>query len=106
MIFEDFIQWAEQYLKTWQEFRGLGGRARFKARYVIQDSSISIINKPDKKYSLDKDDLNKVFKRYTAASPKKKHMTSYYTDPKWDQAPNRISPPYIAAIIKYWDENT
>ena len=105
MKFEDFIQWAEQYMNTWQEFRGLGGRARFRARYVIQNSSISIRNKPDKEYFLGKDDLNMIFKRYMAASPKKRHMTSYYTDPVWEKAPNRITPPYIAAVIKYWDDN-
>lgn len=104
MDFEEFMNWAMDFLDDWKEFQTLGGRSQFRAR-CDNDGSITIINSRGRQYTLNTESLREIFERYEAAPPMWRHRYIYYEDPEWPETPNRVAAGYTAAIIRRRAEN-
>jgi hypothetical protein len=84
----------------------LGGRSSFTIK-KNENSRISIINSRGSKKIIDKEYWEKVAKRREELNVTKKNRTSFYTDPLWNIKEvkiDRIFPPYIAAIMKHYED--
>jgi len=81
----------------------LGRRSQFKVS-LVDDNKIKIINSNERINVVDEHFFNLVYNRYNLADVISMYKTSYYTDPIWKECPNRISSPYIAAVIRAYLE--
>lgn len=102
MTFEQFIKWAENRMTNWKGFQTLGGRSRFLAKYKKQQNSITVRNSRNREYDINTEALRRIFERYINAPAEMRDRAVYYTDPRWPETPNRVSAPYIPAVIRYW----
>lgn len=76
--------------------------------FVERKGSIfQIVNSKNKIYPIDLELFNIILKRYNSLKNETKHnISSQYTDPTWENCPNRVSSVYVAAIIRYFvDDN-
>jgi len=48
--------------------------------------------------------VEKVYQRFFELEDTSRLMTGNYTDPKWQECPNRIISPYIAQLVRQWWE--
>jgi hypothetical protein len=90
--------------------RTLGNRKNVTFRF--ENGRLYTITSSGKKYSVTEGQIRSVAEKYrslgisTARYGKPiREVTSEYTDPKWEGRPNRITAPYIAALIKASEEN-
>lgn len=84
----------------------LGKRKKIKL-YTNQNQQIVIETESHKEYPFDEEHWNYVFMRYTYLNVKDsyhKWSTSYYNQPKFE-ALNMMTDPYIAAIIRHYEED-
>ena len=126
MEFAEFERWLDENLTEFQEFKSLGGRVHFQARYKQQDGSIVIRNSKYKEklaknpkfdgYALKHGAVKRIFERFIRASDADRFKPSYYKLPPskkkyydevyaieyWPDAPDKIATPGIAAVIKSW----
>ena len=89
------------YLKkiaTQSVYKTLGGRSKFNVK--IDGKLIEITNSQDKIYVVDEELFNKILKRYQQLDAKFRFKTNQYTDPVWNECPNRVASVYIAAILR------
>ena len=100
---ERFLKWIKRALTSWKIFKTLGGKALFRARYD-DSSGLIIMNSRKKQYIVSDQDMKEIFDRYRNSPGEMKHRAIYYTDPKWPETPNRISSPYLPAVIRFWIE--
>ena len=81
------------------DFDTLGGRSKFKAE-INNNNCLIITISSDKEFEVSDALAAAVLKRYESSSNGEKYMTSNYTDPAWQDCPNRIVSPYVARIFK------
>ena len=126
MEFAEFERWLDENLTEFQEFKSLGGRVHFQARYKQQDGSIVIRNSKYKEklaknpkfdgYALKHGAVKRIFERFIQASDTNRFRPSYYMLPPskekynagayaieyWPDAPDKVATPAIAAVMKFW----
>lgn len=102
MPFEEFRQWLSQNLLNEKRFHTLGERSFFDARYDQQDALIRFRLKTGNQGQLRTDQIQEIFERWEGSTSLERYKTSFYTDPKWPNTPNRIFAPTIPAIIRFW----
>jgi hypothetical protein len=97
----DLISWMEIHLKSPVRIKTLRGRSVFTAWFDRSNSSLVITTSSGKTHKpLAFDSIDKIFQRYIQAPPDKRHMPSYYEIQTWQDAPDKIRPPYVVAIIR------
>ncbi|WP_041280637.1 hypothetical protein [Desulfosudis oleivorans] len=106
MNFEEFQAWLINNFNqnTERRFDTLGGRSCFYVRYNSNSKVVSIKRSTGNQGQLNDDQIRKVFERYNTGSQSERDMTSFYTDTYWENTPDRILAPYVAAVIKTWGE--
>lgn len=88
------------YLKkiaTQNVYKTLGGRSKFKVK--VNGRFFEITNSRNKIYVVDEELFNKILKRYQQLDAKFRFKTNQYTDPVWNECPNRVASVYLAAIL-------
>jgi len=120
MNFADFVSWAEHEMGDWKPFWTLGEIKRhfekkplkdkfFFAKYdplsrvIFQTIYDPGTVKPNK---LRIDQVKMIFDRFVEASPSDKMTSSHYQIHKWEEAPDKIATPAVAAIIWHWHDRT
>jgi hypothetical protein len=102
VTFEELIQWCLQNLQKERQFQTLGKWSHFYARYEQENEVIILRLSTGSQYRLRKDQVRRIFDRWLNGNSDEKYTTSFYTDPRWPNTPNRKSSPAIPAIIKFW----
>ena len=104
MTFEQFQSWLLINFNPNNElcFQTLGGRSRFHVRYDGQSRVMKIRRSTGNEGQVRNDEVYRIFQRYWNAPQSEKNMSSFYTDPLWEETPSRILAPYVAAVIKAW----
>lgn len=97
MNYEEFLAYLNQNGGQ-MKFRTLGGRANFIAHN--NNCKLYITNRNDIEYAVKTDIFRQVYDRFQASDEPNRYMTSQYTDPAWQDCPQRIICPYIAAIFR------
>jgi hypothetical protein len=90
--------------------RTLGNRKN--VTFGLDRERLYIITSSGKKYWITESQIRSVAGRFRSLGVSTerygkpiREVTSEYTDPKWEERPNRITAPYIAALIKASQEN-
>ena len=79
-------------------FITLGRRSSFRAS--TRDGILLITNSIGKTYKIDEQIFKMVYRRYRQLNSDLRNQACQYTDPKWENCPNRVASVYIAAIIR------
>jgi hypothetical protein len=105
MEFERFLDWLNSNCKELIRTKTLKNRADIKAELIENRRFLLIYySKKDQCCCLTIENLKLIFDRYFSLGDKK-HMSSEYTDPKWQNTPNRICAPYAAALIRDFEND-
>jgi len=105
--FENFIDWLSEEFERPRLITSLGGRVYFHASMVYAAGNKCLqINYGNKGNTglMTLDQIKVVWDRYINLG-NRKHVTGEYTDPLFQKTPNRILAPYVAALIRDF-ENT
>ncbi len=102
MLFKQFLSWLETHYAEEKSCKTMGGRSSFVTQFLPGENILLIGRSSGKNGSVDERLLQRIFDRYQAAPMSDKYKTSFYTDPIWEDTPDRIHPPYVAALIKEW----
>ena len=102
MPFTQFLTWLGAYYAEEKNCITMGGRSSFTARLIPGENLLLIGRSSGKNSSVDEAILRRIFDRYQTAAENDRHKTSFYTDPVWQDTPDRINAPYAAALIKEW----
>ena len=62
-----------------------------------------IINSKNKTYPVDLELFKLILERYKSLKIEIRFKTGQYTDPKWKDCPSRNFSPYVAAIIRHFE---
>jgi hypothetical protein len=94
VTFRMFIERLEEI----SVFQTLGNRSSFQVTNL--NGHITITNSRGNVFELDDTHVSSVSNRYLELFNRNRHLiTSEYTDPNWEDVPNRIFSPYIAKIV-------
>jgi hypothetical protein len=85
------------------KIKTLGGRSSFWVEKI--GNKFQIINSSNNIYPVDSSLFQLVFQRYKALNIEDRFKASQYTDPNWVNCPNRVASVYIAALIKYFEDD-
>jgi hypothetical protein len=102
--FENFIRWASEEFKKSKWINSLGGRTHFTVTMIYDGGKFLKIDygKRGKTGFMPLDQIEVVWERYISLESRK-HVTGEYTDPRFRETPNRILAPYVAAVIREFD---
>ena len=103
MNYDDFINWLNEYLVQNRRFRNIGRRRFFHAR--IEQQTVVFTSSNNVEHFLPLSRVELVFNRYVNAPDHRKHMSNHYSYGIWQEAPNLTTPPWMAAIIRHYEEN-
>ena len=103
MQYNDFINWLNDYLSEEQHFVTIGGQSHFHA--IMENRWMLFTSSTERRHRLKRVDFRRVFNRYVNAGQQNRHKASYYTRDIWGHPPNLTTPPWMAAIIRYYEEN-
>jgi len=77
----------------------LGGQSSIT---IHNQGQLVIVNTAGNSYYVDEELFNIVYQRYEQLSIDDRVRAGQYTHPLWEECPNLISPPYIAALINHF----
>jgi len=111
--FENFISWASEKFQKPKWISSLGGRTTIIVNMIFDGGQFLKIDygKRGKTGFMPLDQIKVIWERYISLE-NRKHVTGEYTDPRFRETPNRILAPYVAAVIRefenelspdYWD---
>jgi hypothetical protein len=85
------------------KIKTLGGQSFFWVERI--GNKFQIINSSNNIYPVDSVLFKLVFQRYNKLAFEDKFKASQYTHPKWIKCPNRVTPGYLVAVIKYFGDD-
>ncbi|TWW09348.1 hypothetical protein E3A20_15240 [Planctomyces bekefii] len=77
----------------------LGGQSTIT---IYNQDFMVIVNASGNSYHVDEALFNTVYQRYQQLPTEDRVRAGQYTHPLWEDCPNLISPPYIAAVINHF----
>lgn len=87
----------------WIEIPTLGRKSKFSVK--VENNDIVIRNSSGKIFAITKEHWDKVMNRVEELPVEDRQKTSHYAEGKkkynWEEIPNRISSPYVPAILRY-----
>ena len=99
MKFEKFLDWLKANFKEFKKVTTLGGNKKFDAK-ICDDGNYLLIGygKTGNGY-LSQNKIKIVWDKFIKLGDRKV-VSSEYTDPNWTNTPDRYLAPYVAALIR------
>ena len=94
------FQQINNILKEEIKIKTLAGRSYITV--LTENGEIKIKNSRKNVYTIDEKLFSVVLLRYNELPDEQKTKTSEYSLPKWEECPEMIIAPYVAALINYW----